>query len=179
MLTVKVPETEMWDDDKQEFVYFHGGVLRLEHSLVSVSKWESRHNRSFLAGSKKDPEEIRDYIRCMSLDELDETVIEHLTNENISEIIKYIEAPMTATYLREDKQSGQSGGDKLTSELIYYWMIALGIPFECQNWHLNRLMTLIRVCAAKSRGTKHGRKDMLRSNAALNAARRSKSGSRG
>lgn len=177
MLTLTIPSTEQWNEASQEFIYFDGGTLRLEHSLVSISKWEAKHRRSFLA-SKKTTDEVIDYIRCMSLDDVDERLFAHLTKENINEVIQYIESPMTATYLREDHDSGHSS-EKVTSELIYYWMISLGVPFECQYWHLNRLITLIRVCAAKQRGGKHSKKEMLRSNAALNAARRAKSGSRG
>lgn len=179
MLTIEVPKVEMWNEERQEFVYGGGGILRLEHSLVSISKWEAKYGRSFLGNVKKTGDEVIDYIRCMSLDEADDGLIANLTNENINDIVKYIESPMTATYLREDRSGGTSS-EKITSELIYYWMISLGIPFECQYWHLNRLMTLIRVCAAKNRnGKKHSRKEMLRSNSALNAARRAKSGSSG
>lgn len=178
MLTLKIRGREMWDESKEEFVYTGGGTLLLEHSLVSISKWEAKHGRSFLSGGPKPGEETMDYFRCMSVGDNDEALFDNLTHENISEILKYIESPMTATYLREDR-SGGSSSEKITSELVYYWMISLGIPFECQYWHLNRLMTLIRVCAAKQRGGKHSKKEMLRSNAALNAARRAKSGSRG
>lgn len=179
MLTITIPRQERWDEANQEFINSEETQIKLEHSLVSVSKWEAKHRRSFLSGGPKDAEEIKDYIRCMLLDEEDEPAIERLTKSNINEITAYIQSPMSATYLREDKNSGGSGGDKITSELIYYYMITLGVPFECQYWHLNRLLTLIRVCAAKNRTGKHSRKDMLRSNSAINAARRAKSGSLG
>lgn len=178
MLTLKVRGKEMWDEKKEEFVYTGGGTLHLEHSLVAISKWEASHRRSFLSGGQKTAEEMADYIKCMSVGDCDESIFDSLTNENITEIFEYIESPMTATYLREDRGGGSSS-EKVTSELIYYWMITLGIPFECQYWHVNRLMTLIRVCAAKNRSGKHSKRDMLRSNAALNAARRAKSGSKG
>ena len=179
MLILDISGREMWDEKKEEFVRVGGGTLKLEHSLVAISKWEAKYRRSFLSNDKKSREEIIDYIRCMSESEISESLLENLTTESINEIIEYIKSPMTATYLREDKNNGGGGGDKITSELIYYWMISFGIPFECQYWHLNRLMTLIRVCAAKSKGNKHNKKDMLRSNAALNAARKAKSGSHG
>lgn len=180
MLVITVPDGEMWDEKNQEFLATKGGELRLEHSLIAVSKWEARWHRSFISGGKKSRAELLDYIRCMRLDgKADEDILRNLTNSNINDIVKYIEEPMTATVLRADNGGGQSG-DKITSELIYYWMISFGIPFECQYWHLNRLMTLIRLCGAKSRrsGTRK-RNDMLRSNAALNAARKAKYGTRG
>ena len=178
MLTITVPGKEMWDEAKEEFVYTGGGELRLEHSLVSISKWEAIHRRSFLSSGKMTAEELTDYIRLMSETDSDEALIANLTKENINEITDYMKSPMTATYLREDKSRGGSS-EKITSELIYYWMISLGIPFECQYWHLNRLMALIRVCAAKSRKGKHSKRGMMQDNAALNAARKARSGSRG
>lgn len=178
MLTVKVRGKEMWDEKKEEFVYTGGGTLTLEHSLVSISKWEEKYRRSFLSSGKKTAEEMIYYIKCMLLDETNESLICTLSQENIDEIVKYIEDPMTATYLREDKNRPPST-EKITSELIYYWMIATGVPFECQYWHLNRLMTLIKVCAVKNNSGKHSKRDMLRSNNAMNAARRARLGSRG
>lgn len=179
MLTITVPQDERWDERNLEFIYGQEAVLHLEHSLVSVSKWESRWKKSFLSGGNRSREENLDYIRCMDLDEhTDETVYQRLTSKNIREISDYIESPMTATYLREDR-GGPKNTEKITSELIYYWMIQFGIPFECENWHLNRLLTLIRVCVAKGRGVKRNKKDMLRNNAALNAARKAQLGSHG
>lgn len=184
MLRIVVPGGEQWDEGKGEFLYGKGAVLQLEHSLVSLSKWEAKWRKPFLDEKKeKTPEEMLDYIRCMSLvKDVPEEIYSFLTPENFREINEYIQAPMTATWFSDRKGSGGHGsrGKTLTAEVIYYDMIALGIPFECQKWHLNRLLTLIKVCEEESRPKKKmGRKELMRSNAALNAARRKRLNSRG
>ncbi len=181
MLQISVPLTaEAWDEKKQEFVAPKYQVLQLEHSLVSLSKWESKWCKAFFSKREKTTEETIDYIRCMTLTQnVKPEVYNHLTRENIIQINKYIESPMTATYFAEDKNS-KSSKDTITSELIYYWMIALNIPFECQKWHLNRLLTLIRVCNVKNQPPKKmSRRDVASRNAALNAARRKQLNTRG
>lgn len=181
MLQIKVPMTpEGWDDVKQEFVEPRYQILQLEHSLVSLSKWESKWCRSFFSKREKTSEEIVDYIKCMTITQnVKPEVYEHLTRENIREIQQYIEAPMTATYFSEDK-NGRANTETVTAELIYYWMIALNIPFECQKWHLNRLLTLVRVCNVKNQPPKKmSKRDIMRRNASLNAARKQKLNTRG
>lgn len=182
MLQITIPAAEMWDERKQEFVYTKEQTLQLEHSLVSLSKWESKWGKPFLAKQKKEKtlEEILDYVRCMTLTQhVDPEVYRYLTNANIDAINKYIEAPMTATYFLEDKLR-KTSREQITSELIYYWMIALNIPFECQKWHLNRLFTLIRVCSIKNQPPKkRSRKEIMSRNTALNAARRKRLNTRG
>ncbi len=180
MLQIFIPPTEQWDEEKQEFIYTKGQKLQLEHSLVSVSKWESKWCKAFLSKGKKSFEETVDYVRCMTLTQnVDPNVYNCLTNSNINDVDKYIEAPMTATYIpNERKSSGKV--ETVTAELIYYWMIALNIPFECQKWHLNKLLTLIRVCELKNSKPKRMSKgEILRRNSALNAARRKKYNSKG
>ena len=141
MLKITVPSSEQWDESKQEFVYTKECTLELEHSLVSLSKWESKWCKPFNSKTDKTYEETIDYIRCMTLNSnVDPSVYSCLTNENINEINNYIEALMTATWFSKESQ-GKSNSEQITAELIYYWMIALGIPFECQKWHLNRLLT--------------------------------------
>lgn len=168
-----MPESEQWDEKNRCFVYTKEQALQLEHSLVSVSKWESKWEKSFFSKEPKTFEETTDYIRCMTLTQnVDPFVYGNLTDDNIGEINKYVEASMTATCFYGNKVCGVSR-EKITSELIYYWMIALGIPFECQKWHLNRLITLIRVCDIKNQPAKKmGNGDVMRRNAALNAERR-------
>lgn len=182
MLDVTIPEqTEMWDENKQEFVYnSKSQKLQLEHSLVSISKWESKWNKSYIATRDKTHDEIVDYIKCMTLNKnVDEGVYERLPNEVVQQIVDYIEAPMTATYIKPSKSKG-GNIETPTSELIYYWMVALNIPFECQKWHLNRLITLINVCNVKNNPPKKmPRNEILRENAALNAARRKKLNTKG
>lgn len=171
---------EGWDEIKQEFVEPEIQVLELEHSLVSVSKWESKWCKSFLSNPEKTIDETKDYIRCMTITpNVDPEVYEYLSNDNITEINKYIEAPMTATYFNERKNN-KGGRETITSELIYYWMIALNIPFECQHWHLNRLITLVRVCQIKNTPPKKmSRGEIMSRNAALNAARRQQMNTKG
>lgn len=173
MLTIEIPATEKFDEIKGEFIYAKEQTLQLEHSLISISKWESKWCKAFLGKAEKTPEEIIDYIKCMSLNQnVDDGVYSCITKENLNAINEYISAPMTATYFSEDKH-GRGGREVVTSELIYYWMIALNIPFECQKWHLNRLLTLIRVCNIKNAPPKKmSRRELASRNARLNAARR-------
>lgn len=172
MLRITVPSREFWDESKNEFVTTKAQTLQLEHSLVSLSKWEAKWQKAFLSKNEKTYEETLDYVRCMTLTQnVDPEIYYRLTNENIQEINNYISAPMTATYFAEDKS--RPSRETVTAELIYYWMISCNIPFECQKWHLNRLLALIRVCNIKnSPPKKRSKRDIMAQNAALNAARR-------
>lgn len=178
MLQVTVPAKEMWDDKNCEFITLKEQTLQMEHSLVSLSKWESKWCKPFL-GTDKSIEELIDYIRFMTTTRsVDPNVYFRLTDKNLSDIREYIESPMTATVF-SDRDSRPSR-EVITSELIYYWMITLGIPFECQKWHLNRLLTLIKVCNIKnSPPKKMSRSEMLKNRTELNAARRKKLNSKG
>ena len=180
MLRITIPAVEQWDEVKQEFIQTKGQTLQLEHSLVSLSKWESKWNKPFLSKEAKTHEETLDYIKCMTISQnVDPDVYNYLNSDHIDQINKYIEAPMTATTFVEDK-SGKRNREIVTSELIYYWMIALTIPFECQKWHLNRLLTLIRVCNIKNAPPKKmGKKATASHYAQLNAARRQQMNTRG
>jgi hypothetical protein len=181
MLRLVVPiSPEGWDETKEEFVEAKTQVLQLEHSLISLSKWESKWCKPFLSNIQKSNEEILDYIKYMTLtSNVDPDVYSHLTVENFKEIDSYINAPMTATTFSEDK-NGKRNREIITAELIYYWMIALNIPFECQKWHLNRLLTLVRVCNIKNQPPKkRSRRDTASSYAAMNAARRKQLNSKG
>lgn len=174
MLRIVVPlSPEGWDEEKQEFVQPEEQVLELEHSLISLSKWESKWCKSFLDNKGLTDEETIDYIKCMTLTEnVNDEVYGKLTNENITQINDYILAPMTATTFSNDKGC-KKGREIITAELIYYWMIALNIPFECQYWHINRLLTLVRVCNIKNQPPKKmSRRELMNRNAALNAQRR-------
>lgn len=178
MLEIYIPETRKFNESTQEFVYIKGGLLKLEHSLISVSKWESKWCKPFLEKNEKSKEEMLDYIRCMTLNPVNDSLIYNgLTNSHIDLISKYIEAPMTATVINT-KESGKK--EVITSEIIYYWMISLQIPMECQKWHLRRLLTLIEVCSIKNQpGKKMSNKEILASNAKLNKARREALGTKG
>lgn len=180
MLQITIPAVELWDERKQEFVITKEQTLQLEHSLVSISKWESKWCKPFLSKQEKTFEETLDYIKCMTITQnVDPEVYNYLTNKNIEEINKYIDAPMTAIYFSDEKNS-KTSREQVTAELIYYWMIAFNIPFECQKWHLNRLLTLIKVCNIKNQPPKkRSRKEIMSRNAALNAARRKQLNTRG
>ncbi len=180
MLRITIPAVEHWDETKQEFISTKEQTLSLEHSLVSLSKWESKWCKAFLTKQEKTFEETLDYIKCMTITQnVDPEVYNYLTNKNIEEINNYIDAPMTATYFSDDK-TAKSSREQITAELIYYWMIALNIPFECQKWHLNRLLTLIKVCNIKNQPPKkRSRKEIMSRNAALNAARRKQLNTKG
>lgn len=181
MLTITVPiSPEGWDEEKPEFVEPKSQTLQLEHSLVSLSKWESKWQKPFYSKKDMSNEEALDYIKCMTLTKnVDPDVYNHLTQENIKTILDYIGNPMTATTFGKETNSGNNR-EVITSELIYYWMIASNIPFECQKWHLNRLITLIRVCSIKNAPPKkRSKRDIMSRNAALNAARRKQFNSNG
>ena len=155
MLTVTIPAREMFDEKTGTFFTTKKQTLQLEHSLVSISKWESKWHKAFLNKEPKTFAQTIDYIKCMTITQnVDPLVYNRLTRSNFDEIHKYIEAPMTATTFYENLQKGRSK-EIVTAELIYYWMIALNIPFECQKWHLNRLLTLIRVCEVKNNPPKN------------------------
>lgn len=181
MLVIVVPGVEDWDEQKEEFVPAKPPVtLQLEHSLISLSRWESKWEKPFLSKEAKTVEETIDYIRCMTLNSgVSPDVYKRLTSQNLRDVNAYIDAKCSATTIREEK-SGSRSTEIVTSELIYYWMVASNIPFECQKWHLNRLLTLIRVCSIKNQPPKKmGRRNTMKQNAALNAARRQRAHSKG
>ena len=179
MLQITVPAAKaLWDENNEEFISIDETPLSLEHSLLSISKWESKWNKPFLHTKEKTNKEIIDYIKCMTLTKnVDPNVYVCLTAENIQEIVNYINAPMTATTV---KNNGRPNREIVTSELIYYWMISLNIPVEFERWHINRLITLIRVCSIKTQPAKKmSRSEVMQRNAALNAARRKQTNSKG
>lgn len=180
MLRITIPATELWDENKEEFINTKEQTLQLEHSLVSLSKWESKWNKPFLSKDTKTEEEELDYIKCMTITQnVDPNVYKFIPLNIREEIKEYINAPMSATWFSEDKNT-KSSSEQITSELIYYWMVAQNIPFECEKWHLNRLITLIKICNIKSQPPKKmGKKAIMSRNAALNAARRKQLNTKG
>lgn len=181
MLRITIPAHEHWDELNGEFINTDEQTLNLEHSLVSLSKWESKWRKPFLTKDTKTREETIDYIRCMTLNDVDPNVYNLLTDDNINTINSYIAAPMTATWFNnENGVAGKHTNEQTTNETIYYQMIALTIPFECEKWHLNRLLTLIRVCNEKNKPPKNmSKRERLSQNRSLNAARRKRLNSRG
>ena len=180
MLTIVVLGTEMFDETKQEFIIEGGINLELEHSLVSLSKWESKYEKPFLGKNEKTTQEVFDYIKFMILTpNIAPEVYENLSKDNIEAINKYIDAKMTATWFH-DSPGAPGSRDVITAELVYYWMITFQIPFECQYWHLNRLFTLIRICNIKqAKPKKMSRAEMAARNRELNAQRRAQLGTSG
>lgn len=180
MLQITVPGVEIYDESIDEFITIPETTLKLEHSLVSLSKWESKWCKCFFTKEPKTTEETLDYVRCMTLTQnVKPEVYLCLSEDNLEQIHKYIEAPMTATYV-PDNNKQTSNREKITSELIYYWMITLNIPMECQKWHLNRLLTLVKVCNFKNDSPKKmSRGEIMSRNAALNAKRRKQLNSKG
>lgn len=169
-ITIKVPGVESFDDDKQQFVTTEETVLVLEHSLVSLSKWESIFHKPFLGKGDKTPEETIAYIHCMCLDEnVPGEVLFRLTQENVIEINEYIENPMTATTFRE--MPGAPSREIITNELIRSWMVSYQIPLEYENRHLNQLFTLIRVINIKNTPDKNRPKMSAADRHALNKQR--------
>lgn len=174
-------DQELWDEKNEIFLrpsFKKDVTIRIAHSLISISEWESRWHIPFLDSEKSD-EQVIDYVKCMTLNEVDDDVYNWLTRENITDINQYIADPMTASSVI-DKNTQKKMPEKVTSELIYYWMIAYNVPVEFEKWHINRLIMLIRICAAKSEpGKKMSKAEIMRQNRAINAARRAKLHTRG
>ena len=177
MLELKVDTTEFYDENTNEFIYIKPVVLRLEHSLVSISKWESKWKVPFLSFRKPEDEDqaaeqMLDYIKCMTINQnVDPLVYRALTTEHIKAIENYISEEKTATTFNNQRQAPNR--QVVTSELIYFWMSAYNIPMECQKWHLSRLLTLIRIASIENQPKeKMTKKAIFDQNRSLNAARR-------
>jgi hypothetical protein len=173
MLRIIIPGEEFFDDNTQEFVTVGDATLELEHSLASLSKWESIYEKPFLGKEEKTSEEVLGYIKAMTIGpEIPPEVFSRINDQNILQINEYIDAKMTATWF-VDRPGAPKTHEIITAELIYYWMITFQIPFECENWHLNRLFTLIRVCNIKNATPKKmSRSELAKRNRDLNAQRR-------
>lgn len=179
MLQITIPEWEYYDSRENLFHSYKEKTISLEHSLVSISKWESKWQKPFLIKDEKTYEESIDYIRCMTITQnIDPDIYYGLSDENMRDISEYINSQMTATWF------GNGGNKKpsreiVTSELIYYWMLALNIPPEYAKWHLNRLFTLIRICDEKNSPKKMSTRERLERQKRLNEVRKKQLGTRG
>lgn len=179
MLEITIPEQEAFDESTNSFIKLKGMKLSMEHSLVSIYKWESKWHKPFLHSTKTNAE-VLDYIRCMTITQnVPDDVYYRIPQSEINKIQAYIEDPMTATtfhYLEDRKRKREI----VTAEIIYYWMVAANVPFECQKWHLNKLLTLLQVISEKNKPPKKMSKSQIaKQYAALNAARKAKLHTRG
>lgn len=178
MLKLKIPAGEVYDETNNLFIDIKEETLVLEHSLMSISKWESKWQKPFLDNKiPKTRKENLDYVKCMTVNQVNPNIYYILPAKAFEEINKYIDQPMTATKIYEDKKPPGPGKKPIiTSEVVYYWMISLNIPFECQKWHFNKLMALINTCNAKNGG---GKKLSTAERRALNESRKAKYNTRG
>lgn len=174
MLRLTIKDTTLFNERTNEFIEVPEQIIEMEHSLISISKWESKWKKAYLSSRKKTYEELIDYMKCMTITKnVREEVYKCLTNSQIEEINNYISDPMTASCFMMDGDSSTISKDVVTSELIYYWMISFNIPFECQKWHLNKLLALIKMCEVKSPyRKKRTNKEIMKRNADLNEKRR-------
>lgn len=180
MFYLNIPYTEMFDERTNEFIQISEQTIEMEHSLISISKWESKWKKAFLSKREKTYEETFDYLRCMAITKnVNPEIYKCITHKQINEINEYISDPMTASYFMET-YSKSKNTEVITSELIYYWMISFNIPFECQKWHINKLLALIKVCELKSPyRKKKTKREILEQNVMLNEMRRKQLNSNG
>jgi hypothetical protein len=181
MLTIRVSGVESFDEKSQEFTTQGGTILELEHSLVSLSKWESIYEKPFLGKDPKTAEEVFAYVKCMTLTpEVPKEIFQQLSDEDFKAVHEYIDAKMTATWFSDPPGAPKTSREVVTAELIYYWMTVFNIPFECEHWHLNRLFTLIRICNIKAaKPKKMSRTETAARQRELNAQRKAQLGTRG
>ena len=179
MLYLTVSSGEIFDEATWTFTEIKPTVIQLEHSLLAISKWESKWKKPFMSTKQKTDEEFRDYVRCMTINRnVDPNVYYRLTAEDYRKIDEYIHDPMTATVFHSTRKE-RPLSKQVTSEQIYFWMYQAQIPFEAEKWHLNRLMTLIRIYSIENNPKKMSKNDIYKSNRAINEANKAKYHSRG
>ncbi len=176
-LEITLPAQHLWFEDTQEFFDTEEVTFKLEHSLFSLSKWESKHKKPLLETLEKGNasyEELVDYIRCMNLaTDIPDYIYDYLTVDFYNTVMAYINDPMTATTITRRKEDKRKKKQFITAELLYSYMVGFRVPFECQHWHLNRLIILLEVLSIQNdpKGNKMSKRDMLRNNARENARR--------
>lgn len=183
MLTITIPQQELFNDETNRFIYTQETKITLEHSLVSLSKWEQKWEKPFLGKEARTTEETLDYIRCMTLsEEIPPEVYAYIPDPVIDEVGAYINRKMTATWFNDNPNAPKgNSGEVVTAEIIYYWLVALQIDFQVQDWHLNRLLTLIRVVNIKNDPKKKmmPKKEAAQLQRDLNAERKAKFNTKG
>lgn len=178
MLIINIYKGDKWNEDLEIFENLDQDVeLRLEHSLISIAKWESKWHKPYLSNTDKSDEEMKDYVRCMTINgNVPDVAYDFLSSKDYKNIGEYIEDPMSASNIimcKNKKTPGVFAGNEVTSDKIYYWMVAFNIPPEYQKWHLNRLLNLIYICNEENKEPeKMSRNELLRRNSELNAARK-------
>lgn len=176
MLTVKLESREFFNSDTSRFITVPSRSIDMEHSLVSISKWEQKLHKPFLS-TEKNSSDLLYYLRCMCLKSEDTDYVSFLSKENIDQIRNYIDDPMTATTFRFFNGTGAMGKKEIfTAEVIYYYMFSFGIPKECETWHINTLMTLLQVFGVKNSNNKPSKKDIMARNRAINKANKARYG---
>lgn len=176
MLELTIGPIELYNEEKNEFYYFKKSKLILEHSLLSISKWESETHKIFLSDTEKTDEEIKLYIRCMTINKVDENIYNYLSDNDYNRINQYINDKRTATtFSTNGIPSNNTPSELPSSEYIYYAMINWKIPFECEKWHINRLLTLIETCSIKNQPSKKmSNEEICARNKRLNEERKAK-----
>lgn len=180
MLQLIIGQNEYYDEERNLFITPKPVTVRLEHSLKSLAKWESKWKKAFLSKKPMTQEENIDYIRCMEVTgQIDPKTFDYLTSDQLKEVNEYINDKMTATTINR-RGPKKPSNETITAEVIYFWMIQHGIPPEYEKWHLNRLLTLIEVCSIKGGPQKKmGMKEQMAEQRAINAARRAKHHTKG
>ena len=180
MLTITIPPSELFDEARSEFLTTPGATIVAEHSLLALSKWESKFKRPLLASPEFSLEDLKSYFECMCFTpDVPSEVFQNANSATLSRVSEYLMDPHTATTVPRSKGSTLDR-ETVTSELIYYWMVALNIPFETETWNLNRLITLIEVCNHKSQKPKKtSRAELYSRNRELNRQRRAKYSTKG
>lgn len=178
MIKITIPSVELYDEENECFYNSPEQVIKMEHSLASISKWEAKYHIPFIDTKDKTMEQEKYYFYCMCLDDVDEDIVDKIPYTEIHKIEKYLEDPATATWIND--KGGRPSRRIITSELVYCWMFSLNIPLECEFWNFNRLCTLIKVCNIEnSPPKKMSKSEIFRSNRSLNAARRAALGTKG
>ena len=176
MLPIHIKEEELFDESTKQFIRVKEENLKLEHSLISISKWEERWRKPFLTNKPKTKEELDSYISCMSItNEIGNETIRRISYKDMQRISDYIEAKLTATWFSKVEEHKHKTNEQVTSELIYYWMFSYGIPKECEKWHLSRLLTLIEIYQVKNEPEKkRSQSEIMEYHRQQNALRRAK-----